>query len=94
MICRFGDTDEVGRVSSSPCTALSLPALRINTLTPRTIKYLNASTAEALSNLAVAVPSRLYYPAKSDKPLNGLRVATKDNIDIAGVKTFGSSRAL
>jgi Asp-tRNA(Asn)/Glu-tRNA(Gln) amidotransferase A subunit family amidase len=57
------------------------------------IKYLNASTAEASPNLAVAVPSRLYYPPKPDKPLNGLRVAIKDNIDIAGVKTFASSRA-
>jgi Asp-tRNA(Asn)/Glu-tRNA(Gln) amidotransferase A subunit family amidase len=54
---------------------------------------MNASTAEASPNLAVALPSRLYYPPKSGKPLNGLRVAIKDNIDIAGVKTFASSRA-
>lgn len=39
------------------------------------------------------MPSRLYYPPKPDKPLNGLRVAIQDNIDIAVVKTCASSRA-
>jgi Asp-tRNA(Asn)/Glu-tRNA(Gln) amidotransferase A subunit family amidase len=62
-------------------------------LTSGRIKYLNASTAEASPNLAVAVPSRLYYPPKSGKPLNGLRVAIKHNIDIADIKTSASSRA-
>jgi Asp-tRNA(Asn)/Glu-tRNA(Gln) amidotransferase A subunit family amidase len=56
-------------------------------------KYLNASTLEAASNLAIAVPSRLYYPPSADKPLNGLRVAINDGIDIAGVQTFASSKA-
>ncbi|KAK0738669.1 amidase signature domain-containing protein [Schizothecium vesticola] len=55
--------------------------------------YLNASTAEASPNMAIAVPSRLYYTVTPEKPLSGLRVAIKDNIDIAGVKTFASSRS-
>ncbi|KAK0748326.1 amidase signature domain-containing protein, partial [Apiosordaria backusii] len=57
------------------------------------IKYLNASTPEAPPNLAIAVPSRFYYPPRSDKSLHGLRVAIKDNGDIAGVRTCASSRA-
>lgn len=44
-------------------------------------------------HLAVAVPSRLYYPPSVEKPLNGLRVAVKDNIDLRGVRTSGSSRS-
>jgi Asp-tRNA(Asn)/Glu-tRNA(Gln) amidotransferase A subunit family amidase len=43
--------------------------------------------------MAIAVPSRLYYTATPEKPLRGLRVAIKDNVDIAGVKTFASSRS-
>ncbi|KAK3366655.1 amidase signature domain-containing protein [Lasiosphaeria ovina] len=57
------------------------------------MKYLNASTSEASPNLAIAVPSRLYYPPRLDKPLHGLRVAITDNIDIAGVRTYASSWA-
>jgi len=43
--------------------------------------------------MAIEVPSRLYYTVTPEKPLSGLRVAIKDNIDIAGVKTFASSRS-
>lgn len=57
------------------------------------IRYMNATTAEASPNLAIAVPSRLYYSSTSERPLEGLRVAVKDNIDIAGIKTFASSRS-
>ncbi|KAF4957903.1 hypothetical protein FGADI_2732 [Fusarium gaditjirri] len=59
----------------------------------QTIEYLNATTADAYPNQAIAVPSRLYFPPNPDKPLNGLRVGIKDNIDIAGAKTFASSLA-
>lgn len=44
-------------------------------------------------HLAIAVPSRLYYPSSVEKPLNGLPVAVKDNIDLRGVRTSGSSRS-
>ncbi|KAI0416119.1 amidase signature domain-containing protein [Xylaria grammica] len=59
----------------------------------RVIGYLNAACADAAPNLTIAVPSRLYYPLSPDFPLNGLRVAIKDNIDIAGAKTFGSCKS-
>jgi Asp-tRNA(Asn)/Glu-tRNA(Gln) amidotransferase A subunit family amidase len=36
---------------------------------------------------AIAVPSRLYSPVTSSKPLAGLRVSIKDNIDLCGMKT-------
>lgn len=39
------------------------------------------------------MPSRLYFQPREDKPLNGLRVAIKDNIDVHGVKTSGMSRS-
>lgn len=44
-------------------------------------------------HLAIAVPSRLHYPAEAKKPLNGLRIGVKDNIDLRGVRTSGSSRS-
>ncbi len=55
--------------------------------------HVNAVDPKATSNLAIAVPSRLYFPPRADKPLNGNRVAIKDNIDLAGCRTFASSRA-
>lgn len=57
------------------------------------IKYMNSSIPEASPNLVIAVPSRLYFPPSAGKPLNGPRVAIKDNIDIAGVRTTGATRA-
>ncbi|KAJ5414878.1 hypothetical protein N7509_000212 [Penicillium cosmopolitanum] len=42
---------------------------------------------------AVAVPSRLYYPRSAAKPLNGIRVAVKDNIHLNGVVTTLGSRS-
>ncbi|GAM39306.1 hypothetical protein TCE0_034f10750 [Talaromyces pinophilus] len=44
-------------------------------------------------HLAIAVPSRLHYLSSVEKPLNGLPVAVKDNIDLRGVRTSGSSRS-
>lgn len=43
--------------------------------------------------LVIGVPSRLYSVPSPEKPLNGLRVSVKDNIDLAGVKTTLSSRS-
>jgi Asp-tRNA(Asn)/Glu-tRNA(Gln) amidotransferase A subunit family amidase len=55
--------------------------------------HLNASTADSPFSLAVAVPSRLYFQKTKEKPLNGPRVAIKDNIDLHGVRTCGMSRS-
>lgn len=41
----------------------------------------------------MAVPSRLYFPRTSDKPLNGLRIAIKDNFHLVGTVTTLGSRA-
>lgn len=43
--------------------------------------------------MGVAVPSRLYYPVSENRPLNGLRIAVKDNIHLAGVVTGAGSKA-
>lgn len=43
--------------------------------------------------LAVAVPSRLYYTKSDDKPLAGARTGIKDIYNIAGVKTGDGNRA-
>ena len=45
------------------------------------------------SNAAVAVPSLLYYKPSEDRPLNGLRVAVKDNMHLGGVVTGLGNRA-
>ncbi|KAF4628002.1 hypothetical protein G7Y89_g10148 [Cudoniella acicularis] len=50
---------------------------------------ISASSVEA----AIAVPSRLCYPSSANKPLDGLRVAIKDDIDIARVETSESLKA-
>ncbi|CAI6084958.1 unnamed protein product [Clonostachys chloroleuca] len=50
--------------------------------------FVNPGTA------GVPVPSRCYYPDRSpEKPLSGMRVAIKDNIDVAGVPTSVGSKA-
>lgn len=41
----------------------------------------------------IAVPSRLSLPPSRQKPLNGLRISVKDNIDLRGVKTAIACRA-
>lgn len=43
--------------------------------------------------LAVAVPSRLYYTATNEKPLAGVRLGVKDIYDVAGVRTGQGNRA-
>ena len=43
--------------------------------------------------LVVGIPSRLHSEPSENKPLNGLRVSVKDNIDLAGIKKTLSSRA-
>ncbi|KAH9827402.1 Amidase [Teratosphaeria destructans] len=44
-------------------------------------------------NLAVAVPSRLYFTKTTDKPLAGVRLGVKDIFDVAGVRTSNGNRA-
>jgi Asp-tRNA(Asn)/Glu-tRNA(Gln) amidotransferase A subunit family amidase len=41
----------------------------------------------------VAVPSRAYHTPSTDKPLAGMRVSLKDNINLAGIKTTMTNRA-
>ncbi|EMC92140.1 hypothetical protein BAUCODRAFT_278175 [Baudoinia panamericana UAMH 10762] len=43
--------------------------------------------------LAVAVPSRLYYTPSAAKPLAGVRLGVKDIYDVAGVRTSNGNRA-
>jgi Asp-tRNA(Asn)/Glu-tRNA(Gln) amidotransferase A subunit family amidase len=38
------------------------------------------------------VPSRLYYPKTAKKPLNGMRIAVKDNMHLNGIVTTLGSR--
>lgn len=44
-------------------------------------------------NLAVAVPSRLYYTRTAEKPLAGVRFGIKDIYDIKGLHTSNGNRA-
>lgn len=51
----------------------------------------NFKTYESGEGVYVPVPSKLYYPEDKTKPLNGIRIAVKDNIAMKGLKTsFGS----
>ncbi|KAK7402617.1 hypothetical protein QQX98_011629 [Neonectria punicea] len=43
--------------------------------------------------LVIGAPSRLYYTATDTKPLDGLRITVKDNIDLEGTKKTMSSRS-
>ena len=43
-------------------------------------------------SLSIAVPSRLYFERNDKHPLAGLRFAVKDNTDLSGIRTGGSSR--
>ena len=45
------------------------------------------------SNCALAVPSRLFTPMSTSKPLAGVRIALKDAFDLRGVKSSICSRA-
>ncbi|KAF2676087.1 glutamyl-tRNA amidotransferase [Lentithecium fluviatile CBS 122367] len=44
-------------------------------------------------NLAIAVPSRLYYQKTAEKPLAGIRIGIKDIYDIKGLRTSNGNRA-
>ncbi|KAH6971662.1 amidase signature domain-containing protein [Ilyonectria sp. MPI-CAGE-AT-0026] len=43
--------------------------------------------------LMIGAPSKLYTPKSEKKPLDGLRISVKDNIDLAGIKTTLSCRS-
>ncbi len=51
------------------------------------------STAFTGANSAVAVPSRLYPNPSDGRPLNGMRVAVKDNMHLKGVVTGLGNKA-
>ncbi|KAF8249055.1 amidase signature enzyme [Wilcoxina mikolae CBS 423.85] len=60
---------------------------------PNTYTTLGVAQSEA-HGLSIAVPSRHYYKvATKEKPLNGVRIAIKDNLHLRGVRTGGSCRA-
>lgn len=59
-------------------------------LTSASYEPFNASSGRSLM---IAVPSRLYDPPTADKPLNGIRLSVKDNMDLAGLHTDLSCRA-
>lgn len=42
---------------------------------------------------AIGVPSKLYFPLREDKPLNGIRLSVKDLFHLEGMKTTLGSRA-
>ena len=44
-------------------------------------------------NLAIAVPSRLYFTKTEEKPLAGVRLGVKDIYDVAGLRTSNGNRA-
>ena len=44
------------------------------------------------ASLSIAVPSRLYYERNANLPLADLRLAVKNNTNLQGVRTGGSSR--
>ncbi|ORX94204.1 amidase signature domain-containing protein, partial [Clohesyomyces aquaticus] len=44
-------------------------------------------------NLALAVPSRLYFTPTEEKPLAGVRIGIKDIYDIKGLRTSNGNRA-
>lgn len=53
---------------------------------------LNAGAYSGLHGV-IAVPSRLYYPRSTKKPLNGMRISMKDNMHLAGIVTSLGSRS-
>lgn len=53
---------------------------------------LNATVGDGISK-AVAVPSRLYDVPCPSRPLAGMRISIKDNMDLAGIKTTLMNRA-
>ncbi|KAF2489454.1 putative glutamyl-tRNA amidotransferase subunit A [Lophium mytilinum] len=62
---------------------------------PFTFKAVDASAygEEFPTALAIPVPSRLHFSKSAKQPYAGERIALKDIIDLAGLKTGGSSRA-
>lgn len=50
-------------------------------------------TFTTLSSDAIAVPSRLYYPQRKLKPLNGVRIGVKDIFALSGAKATYGNRA-
>lgn len=59
--------------------------------------YLMSLTLESYISVPsslIPVPSRLYYDRPTpEKPLNGVRLAIKDLIDVKGIQTTAGSRA-
>lgn len=57
------------------------------------VEFVDSALPTRAGVLGVAIPSRLYYPKSTTKPLNGLRIAIKDNVHLAGVATTAGSKA-
>ena len=51
------------------------------------------ATAETDHALGIAIPSRIHFPESSRWPLNGWRIAVKDNYNLQGTRTSICNRA-
>lgn len=56
-------------------------------------RFRSLCLASTASRLCIPVPSRSYQRPNSQRPLNGLRFAIKDTIDLCGTPTTAGSRA-
>ncbi|KAL1987107.1 hypothetical protein VTN96DRAFT_4981 [Rasamsonia emersonii] len=87
---QFGERETVWRLYEDSLAAF------VSSVIPSDDPYLfEPLKAAAYTGLhrVVAVPSRLYYPKTDKRPLNGMRIAIKDNMHLNGIVTTLGSRS-